>query len=77
MKSESEKKKYYITLDAMSFIQTSINSYSPGIEYHDSILVIRKLKLKRRNLDDCQQSDTLEHCIQTFSVKETLLITST
>ena len=54
----------------MSFIQTSINSYSPGIEYHDSILVIRKLKLKRRDLDDCQQSDTLEHCIQTFSVKE-------
>lgn len=61
----------------MSFIQTSINSYSPEIEYHDSILVIRKLKLKRRDLDDCQQSDTLEHCIQTFSVKETLLITST
>lgn len=61
----------------MSFIETSVNSYSLGIEYHDSILVIWKLKLKRRDLDDCQQSDTLERCIQTFSVKEILLITST
>lgn len=43
------KKKYYITLDAMSFIQTSVNSYSPGIEYHDSILVIRK-QVKKKGL---------------------------
>ena len=49
LQSESEKKKYYITLDAMSFIQISVNSYSPGIEYHDSILVIWK-QVKKKGL---------------------------